>query len=694
MTDQSFDSLEKEAHLLQKQLLEHNYNYHVMDDPVISDAEYDRMMQRLMEIEALFPELATDDSPTRRIGAKPLTAFETARHAIPMQSLDNAFNDQDIIDFHNRTLRLLNVDDIPYTVEPKLDGVAVEIRYEMGRLTMALTRGDGTMGEVITDNVRTIPSVPLKLSSPSKGKIPDLLEVRGEVIINSKDFQVLNKKRLKKGEPIFANPRNAAAGSLRQLDSRVTAKRPLEIFIYGIGLARGLTENFGINSHSGLLAALKELGFRINPLIQSGLCLTQVLDRFKVLETMRGDLSYEIDGMVIKVDDLLFQNSLGTKAKSPRWAIAYKFPAMEETTVINDIIVQVGRTGTLTPVAILEPVSIGGVMVSRASLHNYDEIKNKDIRIRDTVLVKRAGDVIPKVVKPVTAKRTGKETIFVMPTHCPVCKSPVRRLENEAAVKCINASCKAQLKQRLKHFVSKPGFDMDGLGSKLIDQLVDRSIVHSFADLFILDRETLAAMDRMGEKSAGNIVLAIEHSKKISLKRFVFALGMDHTGESAALLLCEKFLTLDSILKATQEQIAGIDGLGPKTAASVAAFFANQENRTMLDRMMGNGVIVENYGTHGSHGTIEPADREIFSFFREKTVVLTGTLTIMTRSEAKKRLEEKGARVASAVSKKTDVLVAGESSGSKLSKARSLGVEIMDEKEFLEHLDLPNFDKG
>ena len=678
----SFEELKKEAVRLQQELHHHNIRYHGMDDPVISDAEYDRMMQRLMEIEARFPELSTPDSPTLRVGAKALTAFETARHTIPMQSLDNAFNDQDVIDFHNRAVRILNTEeishgDIRYTVEPKLDGVAVELRYENGSLTLALTRGDGTMGEVITDNVRTISSVPLKLSPYGRGKVPEILEVRGEVIINAGDFETLNKNRLEAGESLFANPRNAAAGSLRQLDSRITAKRPLEIFVYGVGLAQDLIDDFNIDSHSALLEALKTLGFRISPLIETRLTLAEALERFKALDGLRPDLPYEIDGMVIKVDDLSAQERLGTKARSPRWAIAYKFPAMEETTVIKDIIVQVGRTGTLTPVALLEPVSIGGVMVSRASLHNQDEIQNKDIRINDTVLVKRAGDVIPQVIKPVKSKRTGQEIVFVMPTHCPVCKSSVRRLGNEAAVKCINASCKAQLKQRLIHFVSKGGFDMDGLGKKLIDQLVDRGLVASFADLFILDRPTLAAMDRMGEKSAANIVKAIEGSKTVPLRRFIFALGMDHTGESAALVLCDTFLSLDALLKATGEELNAIEGIGPKTADSVVAFFANQENRATIDRMMENGVVVEDHGPVKQEGGPEA------SFFNGKRVVLTGTLNTMTRSEAKQRLEQQGARVGSSVSKNTDILVAGESSGSKLAKALSLGVTVMDEQAFV-----------
>jgi DNA ligase (NAD+) len=682
MTDPNFNEIKQEALLLQEQLAEHNYNYHVLDDPLISDGEYDRMMKRLIEIEKQFPEFSTPDSPTRRVGATPLTSFGTADHSTPMQSLDNAFNDQDIIDFHNRLAKLLGTDEILYTVEPKLDGLAVELRYEQGILTLALTRGDGTTGEVITDNSRTINSVPLKLTPPANGTIPEFLEVRGEVIINSRDFETLNKKRLEMDEPLFANPRNAAAGSLRQLDSRVTAQRPLEIFVYGTGLV----QNLEVDSHSALLEALRTLGFRINPEIRTGLTVTEVLDRFKALEAIRENLPYEIDGMVIKVDDIARQNTLGVKAKSPRWAIAYKFPAMEETTVINDIKVQVGRTGTLTPVAILEPVSIGGVMVARASLHNMDEIERKDIRINDTVLVKRAGDVIPKVVKPVIAKRTGDEEVFIMPDRCPVCDSPVRRLENEAAVKCINASCQAQLKQRIKHFVSKAGFDMDGLGAKLVDQLVDREILHSFADLFTLDKITLAAMDRMGDKSAANVVQAIENSKRVPLKRFLFALGMDHTGESAALLLSERFLTLKALETATIGEINDIDGMGPKTAASVVMFFENHENLAMIEDMVKNGVVIEAHQTLGNNQGEGQGTEKQKSVFSGKTVVLTGSLVTMTRSEAKKRLQELGAKVTGSVSAKTDFLVAGESAGSKLTKAKSLGVAVMDEGELTEQL--------
>jgi len=676
MTQESLSEIEQEALLLQRQLTEHSFNYHVLDDPVISDAEYDRMMKRLIEIENKFPQFAVPDSPTRRIGAPALTSFKSSGHSIPMQSLDNAFNDGDIVDFNNRIEKLLNRKDILYTVEPKLDGLAVELKYENGVLTLALTRGDGVTGEVITDNARTIKSIPLKLSPFPGIKIPTLLEVRGEVIINSRDFEDLNKNRLKIGEPLFANPRNAAAGSLRQLDSRVTAKRPLEIFIYGTGIVTDLD----MNSHWELLSILKTLGFPINPLIKTGLSLAGVLKRYEELSAMRQDLPYEIDGMVVKVDDITLQKSLGLKAKSPRWAIAYKFAAMEETTVINDIIVQVGRTGTLTPVAILEPVSIGGVMVARATLHNMDEIERKDIRIGDTVLVKRAGDVIPKVIKPVVSKRSGNEKVFVMPDCCPVCKSPVRRLENEAAVKCINASCQAQLKQRIRHFVSKSAFDMDGLGVKLVEQLVDRNIINSFADLFTLDAVTLAAMDRMGEKSAVNILQAIENSKKVSLKRFLSALGMDHTGESAAQLLSHHFLTLGAVMAASEGEMAIIDGIGPKTAASVVMFFGSLENRSLIDRIIDRGVIIE--------GPVSAADgaEEKKSFFAGKTIVLTGSLGTMTRSQAKEVLEKKGAKMASSVSGNTDILVAGESSGGKLSRALSLGVMVMYEDELNELL--------
>ena len=532
----------KEARRLQRELTAHSYRYHVLDDPVISDIEYDQMLRQLIEIEEKFPALSTPDSPTKRIGAPPLSAFDQARHSIPMLSLDNAFNDEDVLEFDKRCIKNLNQENLAYIAEPKLDGVAVELKYEDGVLVQATTRGDGTTGEVITENARTIRSVPLKLHGQD-GQLPSLLEVRGEVIIARSDFDLLNSRRLEAGESMFANPRNAAAGSLRQLDSKITAARPLELFVYGTGLVQGLS----FKTQSQMLWMLENFGFPVNPHIKSGLSIEGVLRFYQDLQALRESLAYEIDGMVIKVDDIFLQQQLGEKIKSPRWAIAYKFPALEKTTTINQIKVQVGRTGILTPVAILESVNIGGVMVSRATLHNESNIKKKDIRIGDKALVIRAGDVIPRVVKIIESERKGNEIAFQMPLLCPVCHSTIVKTSlNETVIhKCVNASCQAQLKERIRHFVSKKAFDIEGLGKKVAIQLVDEGLITSFADVFLLEKEKLVDLDRMAEKSAANLISAIEKSKKISLRRFIYALGIDHTGENAARLLSDHFSTLD-----------------------------------------------------------------------------------------------------------------------------------------------------
>jgi len=665
------EDIKKEAKRLQGELTEHSYRYHALDDPVISDTEYDMMLKQLIEIEDRFPQFSTPDSPTKRVGAPPLDEFEQAIHSIPMLSLDNAFNDQDVLDFHKRIIKNLNREEILYTVEPKLDGVAIELRYENGLLVQATTRGDGVTGEVITENVRTIRSVPLKLHD-GRQKAPSLLEVRGEIIIKRPDFDRLNKTRLEQGETVFANPRNAAAGSLRQLDSRITATRPLDIFVYGIGLVRGLS----FESQSQMLDALKGFGFPVNPYIKPGVTINRILKFYEELETLRQDLAYEIDGMVIKVDDIGFQQQLGEKIKSPRWAVAYKFPAMEKTTTINDIIVQVGRTGTLTPVAILEPVNVGGVMVSRATLHNEDEIKRKDIRIGDKVLVMRAGDVIPKVVKVIKFRRKGMEVPFEMPTICPVCQSKIEKiiLDKTHINKCVNSSCQAQLKERIRHFVSKKAFDIDGLGKKIVDQLVDEGMIKSFADVFLLELEKLADLDRMGQKSATNLIQSIERSKKISLKRFIYALGIDHAGENAAKLISERFLQLDDIMETSEEVLNEIKGIGPETASAICKFFFHLENKMIIQKIIDSNVIITND---------QPVMPELSSNpFKDKRIVLTGTLQTMTRSEAKKLLEKFGASVISSISSKTDLLIAGEKAGSKLKKAQDLGVEILDENLF------------
>jgi len=494
----------KKIKTLRKELHRHNYLYYVFDNPEISDAAYDRMMKELMELESAFPEFKSPDSPTARVGAPPLDKFESVAHFVPMLSLDNAFSDSDIIDFDRRIKKLLNTKEpIRYTVEPKLDGIAVELVYEDGRLTLASTRGDGFRGERITPNVKTIGSVPLLLQDTYERTRPPLLEVRGEVFIGRQGFDRLNNERLDRDLPTFANARNAAAGSLRQLDSTVTAKRPLEMYVYGVGRAF----DFGIESHGQILAALKKLGFRINPLVRSGITIKDALDTYREFEEKRPLLPYDIDGMVIKVDNFSYQQLLGATSRSPRWAIAYKFKAEQETTRVLNIEVQVGRTGTLTPVAHLDPVSVGGVTVSRATLHNEDEIIRKDIRVGDTVFVQRAGDVIPEVVK---SKRTGRETLFNMPKTCPVCGADTFRVKGEAATRCINITCPAQVKERIKHFASKGAFDIEGMGDKLINQLVDKGLLSSYGDIFSLSEDTLQALERMGTKSAENIINAIQ----------------------------------------------------------------------------------------------------------------------------------------------------------------------------------------
>ncbi|MCP4672275.1 MAG: NAD-dependent DNA ligase LigA, partial [Desulfobacula sp.] len=585
------EKIENEVLKLQNELTEHSYHYHVLDDPRISDNEYDMMLKRLIELEEEYPEYSSPDSPTKRIGAPPLESFGQAGHSIPMLSLDNAFNDNDILNFHQRAVKKLNRDNILYTIEPKLDGVAIELKYEHGILVQATTRGDGITGEVITENVRTIKTIPLKLNEDIM-KAPLLLEVRGEVIIKHSDFECLNKTRLENREHIFANPRNAAAGSLRQLDSKITATRPLDIFVYGTGLVQGIS----FLTQAQILEVLKYFGFPVNPNITPGVNIKQVLKSYRELENLRANLAYEIDGMVVKIDDISLQKQLGEKIKSPRWAIAYKFPAMEKTTIIDDIKVQVGRTGVLTPVAVLKPVNIAGVMVSRATLHNEDEIKRKDIRIGDTALVIRAGDVIPKVIKIIKSGRDGTQIPFQMPLKCPVCNSDIEkiRLDRSSINKCLNASCQAQLKQRIKHFVSKKAFDIEGFGKKIVDQLVDVGMLKSFIDIFLLEKEKLADLERMGQKSADNLIESIKRSKHISLQRFIYALGIDHTGENAAKLISKTYSTLENIVNTSQEALEKIHGIGPETALAVSNFFTHFENRKMIKGIETQGVVIKN----------------------------------------------------------------------------------------------------
>ena len=671
VTPGSDPAIVKQVETLRKALHYHNHRYYVLDDPEISDAAYDRMMQELMALEAAHPELDSPDSPTRRVGAPPLSQFDTVRHSVPMLSLDNAFNDADMADFDKRVRKLLETGDaIRYTAEPKLDGLAVELVYEKGRLVMASTRGDGVTGEVITENVRTIRSVPLVLQPEGDQVVPGLLEVRGEVFISHEGFRRLNAERLELELAPFANPRNAAAGSLRQLDSRVTAKRPLEIFVYGLGSVNDLR----FDSHSEMLNTLQNLGFRVNPLTKPELTISEVAAYYEELSRMRHDLPYEIDGMVAKVDSLELQQALGAKSRSPRWAIAYKFAAVQETTRILDIDVQVGRTGALTPVARLEPVNVGGATVSNATLHNEDEIRRKDVRIGDTVLIQRAGDVIPEVVKIIESVRTGEEKVFEMPTNCPICGAEAERSDGEAVSRCINVNCPAQIKGRIRHFASKGAFDIDGLGIKLVEQLVDRGLVKSYAGLFHLDEPTLEALDRMGAKSAKNLVAAIEKSKHISLARFVYALGIRHVGENIAGILADRFQRLERLAEATIEELEAVEGIGGEIARSFRHFFDQPENRETLERLLQSGVEPQ-----APAPAVEVSEQK--AELAGKTFVLTGTLESLTRSEAKKLIEAAGGKVTGSVSRKTDYVVAGEKAGSKLKKAQELGVEVLGEED-------------
>lgn len=644
----------------------HNYRYYVLDDPEISDAEYDRLMRELMELEKEHPELITPDSPTQRVGAPPLEAFETVEHAIPMLSLDNAFDDTEMIEFDQRVKKGLNTTaDIEYVCEPKLDGLAVELVYVDGIFTIGSTRGDGYTGENVTQNLKTIKSIPLKLLNPN-GKIPERLEVRGEVIMGIKEFEELNREREENGEPPFANPRNAAAGSLRQLDSSITASRPLDIYCYGIGQVVGVS----FKTHLESLEALKKYGFKVNPHIRKCLGIQEVLKYHEEMLELREKLPYEIDGIVVKVNDFSFQERLGVRTRSPRWAIAYKFPARQEVTQIVDIIAQVGRTGVLTPVAIMKPVNVGGVEVSRATLHNQDEIDRKDVRIGDWVVVQRAGDVIPEVVKVIKSRRTGQEKPYRLPDKCPVCGSKTVRLEGEVAVRCINIACPAQVKERIYHFASKRAMDIDGLGEKLIDQLVDKGLVKDVSDIYFLTKEQLAGLERMADKSAENILAAIEASKKRSLDRLLYALGIRFVGEHIARVLVKAFGSLENLAKATEDDLMQINEIGPQVAQSVVDFFSREENWRIIERLKQAGVQVE------------PVKEQQSNILEGKTFVFTGALKSFTRDEAERIVEELGGRAASSVSRKTDYVVAGESPGSKLDRARALGVTVIDEEEF------------
>jgi DNA ligase (NAD+) len=656
----------KRATQLIKEIEYHNYRYYVLDDPEISDATYDSLLKELEGLEERYPELKTPNSPTQRVGSAPLKEFGQVPHAIPMLSLANAMEEEAVIEFDQRVKRFLKTDaEIAYVAEPKMDGVAIELIYEQGELVAGSTRGDGYIGEDVTKNLRTIKTIPLHLIERREA-VPVRLEVRGEVYMEVADFKMLNKRQAQRSETLFANPRNAAAGSLRQLDSTVTATRPLKIFCYGIGEIRG--KAFG--SQWEILQALPLWGLRTNPLVRRCKNIQEAIDYHNEMNARREEHPYEMDGVVIKVNSFALQRRLGEVSRSPRWAVAYKFSAREETTKILDIKVQVGRTGTLTPVAEMKPVRIGGVEVKRATLHNQDEVDKKDIRIGDMVVVRRAGDVIPEVVKVILSKRTGKEKQFTMPATCPVCGSDVVRLPGEAAHRCVGISCAAQLKGRIRHFASKRAIDIDGLGIKLIDQLVGKGLVKDVADLYYLTKNQLASLERMAEKSAENLIAALAKSKQVTLARFLYALGMRHVGEHVSQVLAREFLTLDRFYQISVEELEGIPGIGPEVAQSIYGFFQDKKNREVIKRLHKAGV------------TIAEASVMSKELLKGKVFLFTGALEGMTRDEAKDLVLALGGEVATSAGKGVTHVVVGKEPGSKYAKATELGLTIIDEEGF------------
>jgi len=659
---------EKRVQELRQKINDANYNYYILDNPTISDAEYDRLMRELQEMEEDYPELKTEDSPTQRVGAEPLDEFGSVEHTVPLLSLNNAMDEGELRDFVDRVKRnLVDLDKLEFTAEPKIDGLAVELVYEKGSLTTGSTRGNGFTGEDITQNLKTIRSIPLQLRS-DKREVPELLEVRGEVYMTKVDFEQMNQEQMEKDAKVFSNPRNAAAGSLRQLDPSITAKRPLNIFLYSIGASSGVD----IKSQEELINYLPDWGLRINPNIEICKDYDEMIEYWQNMESRRENFEYEIDGVVFKVNSFAQQEKLGNTTRSPRWAIAGKFKAKQEITKIKEIEASVGRTGAITPVAHLEQVVINGVKVSNATLHNQDEIDRKDIREGDWVVVQRAGDVIPQVVKVVKERRDGSEQTYHIPEKCPVCESKIVREEDGARHYCTNINCPAQLKGRIQHFASKNAMDIDGLGEKLVDQLVEEGLIKKIEDIYTLTKDELMELERMAEKSSQNLIEAIENSKEVRLARFLYALGIRNVGRHAGTLLEDHFGSIDKIMNASEEELSNIHEIGPIVAENIHSFFSEEKNINTVRSLMDQGLV------------LKTPSKEEKKKLEGKTFVFTGALDNYTRNEARELVESFGGRSTSSVSGNTDYLVAGENPGSKADKARDLGVEILSETEFEE----------
>ncbi len=650
----------KEIKRLGEKINYHNYKYYVKNDPVISDYEFDQLLKKLEKLELEYPNLIAPDSPTQRVGGEPVDGFTSVKHKIPMLSLANTYNYDELKEFDERVKK--NVGKVEYVVEPKIDGIGVALLYENGILVRGATRGDGVKGDDVTSNLKTIYSIPLRLMEDKLKNV----EVRGEVHMSLKGFKKLNKEQEKKGEPVFANPRNAAAGSVRQLDPRIVESRPLDIFIYFISHS-----DVHFSTHNESLEALREAGFRVNPLAKKVENIEGVIKYCTGLEEERDALDYEIDGAVIKVNSLSKQKELGETSKNPRWAISYKFAAKQATTQLRDIVIQVGRTGALTPVAVLEPVKVGGVTVSRATLHNFDEVRRKDIRIEDWVLVERSGDVIPQVVKSITEKRTGNEKQKDIPKKCPVCGSESIHTEGEVAIRCSNRMCPARLKWRVKYYASRDAMDIDHLGGSTIDKLIEKNLIDNIADLYFLKKDDILTLEGFKDKSAQNLIDSIKNSKKQDLSRLIYGLGIRHVGKYAAQLLASKYDSIDELAKTSPEELMGIDGLGDKTAEAVGTFFATDENIELIKRLKDVGVK-----THEEKKTQLP--------FQGKKFVFTGGLSSISRPDASDLVKQVGGIVSSSVGKDIDYVVAGGKPGSKYKKAEKLGLNIINEKKFKE----------